>query len=303
MEARSRIDTGASPSRERAISPRRGGGKRGRVTRFSNASRNRLLKCLHSVDWSHVAPQGGLFIGLTYPGNARFVPTDGNTVQAHLRALRMRWERRFGDLRAVWKLEYQARGAPHLHLLVVWPEGEEDDEGVRSWARHNWWKVVGSGDQDHLVYGAYVDVWADPAVPIGYLTGLSNAHPDWKRQQHTPPEGFENTGRWWGHWRLNPDHQTARVTEETFHSIRRTGRRAYKAARGKPLRCRTAPYAGLWVALDGSAAVWANRVLGRRVFAEPSDPDGDPSLSRADLPDSPWVSSEASAIDVEDISE
>ena len=254
------------------------------MTAFTRGSRNRLLKTLHSIDWPEVAPQGGLWIGLTYPGDPRHVPGERATVQAHLRRFQGRWNRRFGPARGIWKLEYQRRGAPHLHLMLVRPMTDDADDAIEEWCRRNWWEIVGSGDDDHLIHGAHVRYWVDANLLISYLTDYCDS----KRYQHEAPGGFEDTGRWWGYWRIKPDRQVIGVSEQTYYRVRRAERKAYRAKRGKSMRCRTASYAGVWLATDWSAAEWVNHLLGKQVFevrpATRGDPPG-PPLSRVEIED------------------
>jgi hypothetical protein len=86
----------------------RGGGQRGVVTSFSRASRRRLLKTIARLDM-----QSAVFITLTYPSQ---YPTAKEAKQ-HLRALLERFRRRFPRMSAIWRMEYQQRGAPHFHLI------------------------------------------------------------------------------------------------------------------------------------------------------------------------------------------
>jgi hypothetical protein len=61
---------------------------------------------------------------LTYPGDWLVVAPDGETVKRHFNALARRYERAWNEpLVCVWKLEFQARGAPHLHLSTTPPMG------------------------------------------------------------------------------------------------------------------------------------------------------------------------------------
>ena len=87
---------------------------RGVVVGFSAASRRRLFRVASAVDWSVYGQS--LFVTLTYPGD---FPLDGRRVKRDLAVFRRAWARRFGVARGMWKLEFQRRGAPHLHLARV----------------------------------------------------------------------------------------------------------------------------------------------------------------------------------------
>jgi hypothetical protein len=85
-------------------------GKRGKVTEFSKASRKRLLELFATIDAKKY-----LFITLTYGANFPDTPN----AKRHLKAFMMRLERRYKRLCGVWRLEYQERGAPHFHLILM----------------------------------------------------------------------------------------------------------------------------------------------------------------------------------------
>lgn len=88
---------------------RKGGGDRKAITDFSSASRRRLIRKISRLEASTA-----VFLTLTYP--ARF--PDGKTAKQNLRALLERLRRKFPKCSAIWRLEYQKRGAPHFHLML-----------------------------------------------------------------------------------------------------------------------------------------------------------------------------------------
>lgn len=131
----------------RAIRPhraRRRGVKRGEVISWTRKSRARMARQLASLDWSYLADAPGLpaMLTLTYPADWVPVAGSGKDVKRHLRMLQLRWERAWGEpLRGAWKLEFQARGAPHVHIgPVVVPLGK-------------------AGQARRLVYEAELTAW------------------------------------------------------------------------------------------------------------------------------------------------
>lgn len=88
------------------------GVKRGVCKGFSSSSRKRLFDKLATVKREASAP---VFVTLTLP---REVETDPKAAKRHLRALWKRWTRKHDGLAAIWKMEPQADGATHFHLLV-----------------------------------------------------------------------------------------------------------------------------------------------------------------------------------------
>jgi hypothetical protein len=123
-----------------------------------------------------------LFVTLTYPGDwQRWNAEDwkrhrDNFAKALLRA--------HPGAFALWKLEFQARGAPHYHLVVY---------GVRfldhDWVASAWYRIVGSGDPRHLAAGTevrQVRSWRGTRAYVSkYLAKVGPV-----------PEGY--TGRFWG---------------------------------------------------------------------------------------------------------
>jgi hypothetical protein len=105
------------------------GGKRGKVTEFSDRSRKRLTRLLHRL-----SPAWGVFITLTV-ADASISPQ-----QAKRRLWPViRWLRsKVGFEAVVWKQEFQDRGAVHFHLLAFsWrrrPPWVDRDELAKRWA-------------------------------------------------------------------------------------------------------------------------------------------------------------------------
>lgn len=103
------------------------GGNRGLITAFSLASRKRLLR-----KTARIGAGRAVFMTLTYP--ARF-PT-AKIAKTHLRALLERIRRRYPRSSAVWRLEYQKRGAPHFHLLFY------NLPFLPFWTLKHWWADI-----------------------------------------------------------------------------------------------------------------------------------------------------------------
>lgn len=108
-----------------------GGGGRGVVNGLSADSRRRLINRLMAVDFQELGGKRGrqraraVFVTLTYPGDWDSAASAFWEVwKSHLKAFRKRLVRWLGArgvqlVGALWKLEFQQRGAPHFHLLVV----------------------------------------------------------------------------------------------------------------------------------------------------------------------------------------
>jgi hypothetical protein len=109
----------------RAIEPHYGSRrevKRGAVTSWTRKSRSKMVLRLASLDWSYLEQAVGLpaMLTVTYPADWLPVAPDGAAVKRHLRMFRQRWESAWSEpLRGAWKLEFQDRGAPHVHIGPV----------------------------------------------------------------------------------------------------------------------------------------------------------------------------------------
>jgi len=123
-----------------------GGGRRGIITGFSMGSRRRLMRMIAKTRKSELPA----FVTLTYPGE---YSQDPKVWKKHLRAFYARMKRKYPEACAIWKLEFQKRGAPHYHLLVWGVEWHK----LRDFVPMAWYKVVKSGDIRHLLAGTQVE--------------------------------------------------------------------------------------------------------------------------------------------------
>lgn len=120
-------------------------------------------------------------ITVTYP--AEF-PTDGLIVRKHRHEL-LRRLKRHGVKNYTTCLEFQERGAPHIHVLV--------DKWVNFRKLKNmWFKIVGSGDPLHLEAGTSINDIQDITKTRMYMSAYAR-----KKDQKEVPEGYENVGKWW----------------------------------------------------------------------------------------------------------
>jgi hypothetical protein len=223
------------------------------IREWSLASRRNMVRTLACLDWSPFVAPGVVaeMITLTYPGDWRGVAGDGRTVKRHFEAFRSRWERRWGALRGVWKLEFQSRGAPHIHLYVARPIVGCNDREFREWVSRSWFEVVGSGDVRHLRAGTGVDrQFCGRVLDVRRLaTYFSKHNSKWSRksEQNEVPEGFRDVGRFWGVVGLEKDVERVELTRGDYVQVVRCLRRLQRAARpgGRRLRARGGE-AGLW---------------------------------------------------------
>lgn len=114
------------------------------VKGWSRRSRSRMVSSIAELDLAPMLVQPGQLgmVTLMYPGDWEAVAPDGPTVKEHLHAFFKRFERAFGvKIMCIWKLEFQRRGAPHLHILMMIPPGRAgEDRELEYMRRMTEWK-------------------------------------------------------------------------------------------------------------------------------------------------------------------
>ena len=160
---------------------------RGDVVGWSAAAARRQRLWAWGVDASALT-------GFGYAVTLTLKDTPDSAVDFHV--LRTTWEkrlRRMGMTRIHWVIEWQARGTPHLHAAIYFPEALSPQDRAMLVGH---WLVVSSA------FGSFV--WAQDLAdidgPLGWLKYLAKhatrgvSH--YQRQGH--PEGWAKTGRLWG---------------------------------------------------------------------------------------------------------
>ena len=150
--------------------------KRAKVLKFSKRSARRLRHVVRNSEDTWKA-----FITLTYPEHFSY---DGRQVKSHLNVFLQYLRRR--NIKYVWVLEFQQRGAAHFHILT-------SDFISKTELSEVWYNIVNSKDEKHLLAGTQICSIKSKRHLYGYLSGYIN-----KLHQKSVPEGFENVGRFWG---------------------------------------------------------------------------------------------------------
>jgi hypothetical protein len=210
---------------------RRGGGIRDRVRGFSRSSRRNLLRRLASINRRTFRAFKGRLISitLTYPHE---YPEDPGLCKNHLKALRRRLQRKFGEFTGFWRMGIQRRGAWHFHLLLfmgpsIGPMGE-----LRRFISSSWHEVTGKISEGHLRTGTRVEAVKKWKQATSYV----------ERYMAKPeefPEGLQ-TGRIWGVWNqefLPVRWETVEVSLRDAYKIRRIYRKLAKR-KGSGSLCR-----------------------------------------------------------------
>ena len=174
---------------------------RGVVAGMSKKSRRRLMDKLIGIDWRSIIPQHGksnraVLLTLTYPSE---YSDDWQEHKLQLKAFRMRLERTYPIDGVLWRLEFQRRGAPHYHLVVVFGR-DVNIARFRRWVSLAWYMVVGSQDPRHLRAGTNVRRLYGPTGKLmRYLSKYVSKRDSGPARQ---------TGRVWGVWGELPEGET-----------------------------------------------------------------------------------------------
>jgi len=132
-----------------------------------------------------------------------------------------------GIIRAHWVVEWQSRGAPHIHMSVYFPETTDGSEWTtlhQAMNRH-WLDLTGYLGT-HL-RGQHIVAIRDAAFWGAYMTKhAARGQEHYQRQQGLLPEAWEASGRMWGKFGLWPVSQDQfECDDATFYRFRRWVRR------------------------------------------------------------------------------
>ena len=124
---------------------------------------------------------------------------DGRTVKKQLNAYLTRLRDRYPSIGYLWLLEFQSRGAAHVHLFLSLPH---DLEGLQEFMAITWNRIVDPGNATHLKVHRHKKNFIPWVMEnAGYLCKYLD-----KEAQKAVPVGFTGVGRFWGNSRgLVPD--------------------------------------------------------------------------------------------------
>lgn len=182
--------------------------ERGKVTMLSKKSRKRLAFIV-----TNTRVTLSTMITLTYP---KEFPTNGMIVKRDLHAFLM-WQGCFFKKPSyVWFLEFQKRGAPHIHVLLDYPLPQNPDERIEMFytIARRWYEIVGSGDEKHRQAGTRCETIRKRDGASRYALKYA-----YKCEQKTVPPAYQNVGRFWGCSRDVPP-KTPRVIPIDEGSVR-----------------------------------------------------------------------------------
>lgn len=213
------------------------------ITEWSRKSRAAMCRTFAELDYTPLVESARVpaMITLTYPGDWEIVAPDGASVKRHMVLWRKRFQREYGEpARYIWKLEFQRRGAPHIHLWMAPPMASgRSGHSFAQWLSDTWAQVVDHPDPEqkarHRLAGTAIDIRnglkaCDPKRLAIYFTKHSspNPHGD-KEYQHIVPEQWRQPGRgpgrFWGVYGLKKAITVVEVAQDAYLTARRIVRR------------------------------------------------------------------------------
>nr|WP_253847331.1 hypothetical protein [Mycobacterium gordonae] len=213
------------------------------ITEWSRKSRSAMCRTFAELDYSPLVESGRVpaMVTLTYPGHWEVVAPDGASVKRHMVLWRKRFQREYGEpARYIWKLEFQRRGAPHIHLWMAPPMSlGRSGRGFAQWLSATWAQIVDHPDSAqkarHRLAGTAIDVRnglkaCDPKRLAIYFTKHSspNLHGD-KEYQHIVPDLWRRPGhgpgRFWGAYGLKKAVAVVEIAQDAYLTARRIVRR------------------------------------------------------------------------------
>ncbi len=213
-----------------------------RITAWSRKSRANMVRTLAALDYAPMFAAGGrpAMVTLTYPGEWEQLVPDAERCREQVKALRRRFLRAWGrPMVGIWKREFQRRGAPHLHIWMVPPDGEVNGQRFRAWLSAAWADIVGAqGVQRHRheLAGTGVDtVEGERACDPRRLAVYFSKHGAYaaKEYQNEAPGEWQasgkGVGRFWGVWGLDKALSAVEVTPAEGTAAARTMRRWARA--------------------------------------------------------------------------
>lgn len=178
------------------------------ITEWSRKSRTAMCRTFAELDYTPLVESGRVpaMVTLTYPGDWETVAPDGASVKRHMVLWRKRFQREWGEpARYIWKLEFQRRGAPHIHLWMAPPHGVgRSGRKFRDWLSQEWADIVGHHDAEqrarHVLAGTAIDILnglraCNPKRLAIYFTKHSSPNSlGHKEYQHIVPRSMAAAG-------------------------------------------------------------------------------------------------------------
>jgi hypothetical protein len=213
------------------------------ITEWSRKSRAAMCRTFAELDYTPLVECSRVpaMVTMTYPGDWETVAPDGASVKRHMVLWRKRFQREWGEpARYIWKLEFQRRGAPHIHLWMAPPHAVgRSGRTFQDWLSQEWADIVAHPDPEqrarHLLAGTAIDILnglraCDPKRLAIYFTKHSSPNKlGDKEYQHIVPEAWRQPGhgpgRFWGVHGLQRATAVVEIAQDAYLTARRIIRR------------------------------------------------------------------------------
>lgn len=160
--------------------------KRGVVAGFSKSARRRMIKKLARMKFAGVRT---VFLTLTFSGSPA-----PDVAKACVMKMKKRLARRYPQMSAVWKMEYQERGSAHFHLIIYNMPFVSQDKLQSMWTECTG-ETLSIVDirlcRTQKMVSSYIAKYVAKIVPPPTAASLENA---------SYPSAYTWTGRMWGVW-------------------------------------------------------------------------------------------------------
>jgi hypothetical protein len=111
-----------------------------------------MCRTFAELDYTPLVGSGRVpaMVTLTYPDDRESV-VEGASVKRHMVLWRKRFQREWGEpARYIWKLEFQRRGAPHIHLCMAPPHAAgRSGRKFHDWLSQEWADIVAHLDPNN----------------------------------------------------------------------------------------------------------------------------------------------------------
>jgi len=248
-------------SRDRGLKDRTstGGGIRGTVTGFSRASRKRMIEFMAQIR----NPGAMLFLTMTFDDSV--LATLDENLDKMFEAFRRRFERKYPNWSALWRMEeidrksgdYVGLVVPHYHFIIFTGENHEKSslealsQSFLAWGRDAWHEITASTNPDHIVHG----------FDVSPLRNRKQAYYYTSKYVAKSSDKSVRTGRRWG--RIGgfdcSVSQEIRLDEEEYIVFRRLIKRWLKTRAQVPKQNATPEEVEKWLIRDKKQRAYALR--------------------------------------------
>lgn len=168
-------------------------GKRANITGFSKGSRKRILTRINTINQKRLFGKQ-IFITLTYSSS---YPLDAHSWKRDLDNFLKQLKRLNPKSVAIWRMEFQERGAPHFHIILMFTDPSDICKNVftlRKKLKRAWFRISNIPKPDQTNFACdvnYIESWRG----VTYYTGKYICKAEQSNIKALYPDYL---GRFWG---------------------------------------------------------------------------------------------------------